>query len=122
MFNPLKIDDQVMVLRPMTCPHHMLVYKYRPRSYRELPFRVAEKAILHRYEASGGLIGLERVRQMQLIDTHVMIRPDQIESEIRHYYDVVMKTLKAFDIKIHRVDLSLHDPKDKAKYFNNPKM
>lgn len=122
MFNPLKIDEQVMVLRPMTCPHHMLVYKYRPRSYRELPFRVAEKAILHRYEASGGLIGLERVRQMQLIDTHVMIRPDQIESEIRHYYDVVMKTLKAFDIKIHRVDLSLHDPKDKAKYFNNPKM
>lgn len=122
MFNPLTIDDQVMVLRPMTCPHHMLVYKNRPRSYRELPFRIAEKAILHRYEASGGLIGLERVRQMQLIDTHVMIRPDQIESEIRHYYDVVMKTLKSFDIKIHRVDLSLHDPKDKAKYFNNPKM
>lgn len=122
MFNPLKIDDQIMVLRPMTCPHHMLVYKAKPRSYRELPFRIAEKAILHRYEASGGLIGLERVRQMQLIDTHVIIRPDQIEAEIRHYYDVVMQTLKAFDIKIHRIDLSLHDPKDKEKYFDNPKM
>ena len=122
MFSPLKIDEQTMVLRPMTCPHHMLVYKSKPRSYRELPFRIAEKAILHRYEASGGLIGLERVRQMQLIDTHVIIRPDQIESEIRHYYDVVMKTLKTFDIKIHRIDLSLHDPKDKEKYFNNPAM
>ncbi len=122
MFNPLTIDEQIMVLRPMTCPHHLLVYKHRPRSYRELPYRIAEKAILHRYEASGGLIGLERVRQMQLIDTHEIIRPDQIEHEIRHYYNVVMETLKAFDIKIHRVDLSLHDPKDKTKYFNNPKM
>lgn len=122
MFSPLKIDKDVMVLRPMTCPHHMLVYKSKPRSYRELPYRIAEKAILHRYEASGALIGLERVRNMQLIDTHVIIRPDQIESEIRHYYDVIMKCLKMFDIKLHRIDLSLHDPKDKAKYFDNPTM
>ena len=122
MFSPLKIDKEIMVLRPMTCPHHMSVYKSKPRSYRELPFRIAEKAILHRYEASGALIGLERVRNMQLIDTHVIIRPDQIESEIRHYYEVIMKCLKMFDIKIHRIDLSLHDPKDKAKYFDNPTM
>lgn len=122
MYNPLKIDNEEMVLRPMTCPHHMLVYKSKPRSYRELPFVVAEKAILHRYEASGALIGLERVRNMQLIDTHKIIRPDQIESEIRHYYQVIMEILKVFNIKIHRIDLSLHDPKDKEKYFDNPKM
>ena len=122
MYNPLKIDKEQMVLRPMTCPHHMLVYKSKPRSYRELPFVVAEKAILHRYEASGALIGLERVRNMQLIDTHKIIRPDQIETEIRHYYRVIMEVLKAFNIKIHRIDLSLHDPKDKEKYFDNPAM
>jgi len=122
MFNPLKIDNDVMVLRPMTCPHHMLVYMAKPRSYRELPFRVAEKAILHRYEASGALIGLERVRVMQLIDTHAIIRPDQIEEVIQHYYDTIMGILKAFNIKIHRIDLSLHDPKDKEKYFDNPEM
>lgn len=122
MFPPLKIDKEVMVLRPMTCPHHMLVYKSKPRSYRELPFRIAEKAILHRYEASGALIGLERVRNMQLIDTHVIIRPDQIEAEIKHYYEVILKCLNMFNIKIHRIDLSLHDPKNKEKFFNNPAM
>lgn len=122
MFNPLEIDKQLMVLRPMTCPHHMLVYKAKPHSYRELPYRIAEKAILHRYEASGALIGLERVRNMQLIDTHVIIRPDQIESEVKHCYDTIMQTLKTFDIKIHQIDLSLHDPKDKEKYFDNPEM
>ena len=122
MYNPLKIDNDQMVLRPMTCPHHMLVYKSKPRSYRDLPFPLAEKAILHRYEASGSLIGLERVRCMQLIDTHNIVRPDQIVSEIRHLYNIIMEVLHIFKIKIHRIDLSLHDPKNKQKYFDNPNL
>lgn len=122
MYNPLKIDNDQMVLRPMTCPHHMLVYKAKPRSYRDLPFSLAEKAILHRYEASGALIGLERVRCMQLIDTHNIVRSDQIVSEIRRLYDIIMEVLNVFKIKIHRIDLSLHDPKNKQKYFDNPEL
>ena len=122
MYNPLKIDNDQMVLRPMTCPHHMLVYKSKPRSYRDLPFPIAEKAILHRYEASGALIGLERVRCMQLIDTHNIVRPDQIVSEIRRLYNIIIEVLNVFKIKIHRIDLSLHDPKNKQKYFDNSKL
>jgi threonyl-tRNA synthetase len=122
MYNPLKIDNDQMVLRPMTCPHHMLVYKAKPRSYRDLPFSLAEKAILHRYEASGALIGLERVRCMQLIDTHNIVRSDQIVSEIRRLYDIIIEVLNVFKIKIHRIDLSLHDPKNKQKYFDNPEL
>ncbi len=122
MFTPISIEDEELVLRPMTCPHHLLVYKHKPKSYRELPYRVAEHAILHRYEASGALTGFERVRSMQLVDTHIVVRPDQIVDEIKRLYELIKKCHTAFNIKAHRVDLSLHDANDEEKFFNNPEM
>lgn len=122
MFSPIKVDEEEFVLRPMTCPHHMLIYLAKPHSYKELPFRLAEHAILHRYEASGALIGLERVRAMQLVDTHVVIRPDQIVSEVSHCYETIKKCTIGLGIKFCSIDLSLHDPKNKTKFFNNDKM
>lgn len=117
MFSPLQIDEDIEVLRPMTCPHHMLVYKMKPRSYRELPFSVFEDAILHRYESSGSLTGLERVRQMRLIDTHVICTNDQIKDVVARCYKIINEASNTFGIKIHSVDLSLHDKNDKEKFF-----
>jgi threonyl-tRNA synthetase len=117
MFSPVDIDGDIEILRPMTCPHHLIVYKQKPRSYRELPFRIAEKAILHRYEASGALTGLERVRQMQLIDTHIICTQEQIKDVVQKAYNIINEASNAFGIKIHSVDLSLHDKKDTNKFF-----
>ena len=100
----------------------MLIYKSKPRTYHDLPFRLAEHAILHRYEASGALLGLERVRGMQLVDTHVIITNDQILNEVLHCFNTISICLKTFGIKIHSIDLSLHDPKDKEKFFDNEKL
>lgn len=122
MFPSFKIENEELVLRPMTCPHHMLIYKSKPRTYHDLPFRLAEHAILHRYEASGALLGLERVRGMQLVDTHVIITNDQILNEVLHCFNTISICLKTFGIKIHSIDLSLHDPKDKEKFFDNEKL
>ncbi|MDE7433962.1 MAG: hypothetical protein K2M43_02425 [Mycoplasmoidaceae bacterium] len=106
----------------MTCPHHLTIYKSSPKSYRDLPYRIGELAILHRYEASGGLIGLERVRQLQLIDTHTVCSPDQVKSEIKNCYKIIKEMYATFGVKIYAIDLSLHDPKNKEKFFDNPKM
>ena len=122
MFPAIKVDEETFVLRPMTCPHHLTVYKTKKHSYKELPFRIGELAILHRYEASGGLIGLERVRQMYLIDTHVLVTPEQITSEIKRCYSIIKTALETFGIHIHSVSLSLHDPKDKEKFFDDKQM
>lgn len=122
MFSPLEIDGQMLLLRPMTCPHHMLVYKNKPHSYRELPYRIAEHAILHRYEASGALTGFERVRSMQLVDTHILITPNQIKDEIKRSYDIIQKCHEALGTSIHQIDLSLHDPKDKKKFYDDEQM
>lgn len=122
MFAPITIDNETLVLRPMTCPHHLLVYKHKLRSYRELPFRMAEHAILHRYEASGALTGLERVRAMQLVDTHTVITNNQIVSEISRAFIVITEILKGLNVTIDHIDLSLHDPNNKEKFFDNPKM
>jgi threonyl-tRNA synthetase len=83
----------------MTCPHHLLVYQFKPRSYRELPFRVFEDAILHRYESSGSLIGLERVRQLRLIDTHVVCALDQIKDAVGTAYKVIEEASKKFNLE-----------------------
>ena len=122
MFPPISIDDEKFVLRPMTCPHHMIVYLSKNRSYRDLPFRIAEHAILHRYEPTGSLIGLERVRSMQLVDTHVIISLEQIAAEIKHCYETIKECLDCFHINFHSIDLSLHDSKNKQKFFDNEKM
>lgn len=122
MFPALDVDGDIHVLRPMTCPHHLLVYQQKPRSYRELPFRIAEHAILHRYESSGSLTGLERVRSMQLIDTHIICKPDQIKSVVERCYKIINEASNNFGVKIYSVDLALHDQNNHEKFFKNESM
>lgn len=115
-------DGESLILRPMTCPHHVLVYKNEPKSYKDLPLRLSEDSILHRYEASGGLTGLERVRMMDLADIHIFARHDQIKSEIKRTYEMLKEIHSILGIEFSSVDLSLHDPKDKEKFFDNKQM
>ncbi|MGL5246243.1 MAG: aminoacyl--tRNA ligase-related protein [Mycoplasmoidaceae bacterium] len=117
-FSPILIDNEEFLLRPMACPHHILVFKSSPRSYKDLPYKMAEEAKLHRYESSGGLIGLERVRAMELFDSHVFCTIDNIESIIMELNKMVLKTMDYFNIQIDRVDLSLKSD-EKDKYFDN---
>lgn len=122
MFPALNVDGDIHVLRPMTCPHHLLIYQQKPRSYRELPFRIAEHAILHRYESSGSLTGLERVRSMQLIDTHIICTPAQIKSVVERCYKIINEASNNFGVKIYSVDLALHDKNNYEKFFQNEAM
>ncbi|WP_033160271.1 threonine--tRNA ligase [Mycoplasmoides alvi] len=122
MFPPMKLNNEMMILRPMTCPHHCLVYLSKPRSYRDLPIRLSEDSILHRYESSGALTGLERVRMMTLLDNHIFCLPDQIENEIINAYKIINEVMNTFNIKFDHVDLSLHDPKNKSKFIDDEKM
>ncbi|AHB99486.1 threonyl-tRNA synthetase [Mycoplasmoides gallisepticum S6] len=116
------LDGDKMMLRPMTCPHHCLVYLNKPRNYYDLPMRLSEDALLHRYEASGGLTGLERVRAMTLLDNHIFCRLDQIKTEILNAYQVIKEVIGTFNLKFHRIDLSLHDPNDKQSFIDNEQM
>lgn len=122
MFPVMDVDGEELVLRPMTCPHHIIVYKNELHSYRQLPIRLCEHSNLHRYEASGGLTGLERVREMVLEDTHIFCRPDQIKQEVDNCYKAIMEAHKGLGTKIWRVDLSIWDPNDKEKFHGNVKM
>lgn len=122
MFPPMKIDNEELVLRPMTCPHHILVYKSEPYSYRQLPIRLCERSNLHRYEASGGLTGLERVRSMVLEDTHIFCRMDQIKEEVHRCYEMIKQAHHDLGSTIYRVDFSLNDPSDTEKYHGNKEM
>ncbi|MBR4485762.1 hypothetical protein IKS57_00040 [bacterium] len=115
-------DGESLILRPMTCPHHVLVYKNEPKSYKDLPLRLSEDSILHRYEASGGLTGLERVRMMDLADIHIFARHDQIKTEIKRTYEMLKEIHHILGIEFSSIDLSLHDPKDKEKFFDNKQM
>ncbi len=122
MFPLMDVDGEKLVLRPMTCPHHIMVYKNDIHSYRQLPIRLCEHSNLHRYEASGGLTGLERVREMVLEDTHIFCRPDQIKQEVDVCYKAIMEAHKGFGTSIYRVDLSIWDPNDKEKFHGNVEM
>ncbi len=124
MYPPMKMDggDEELVLRPMNCPHHMMVFKDELRSYRSLPLRVAELGMMHRYEASGALIGLERVRVMTLNDAHIFCRPDQIKSEFSSVLHLIMRVYKDFGINDYQFRLSLRDPENKDKYVDNDEM
>ncbi|QGS51656.1 threonine--tRNA ligase [Spiroplasma tabanidicola] len=122
MFSPMQLPKEEMVLKPMSCPHHISVYNYKQRSYRELPLRFAEHALQHRYESSGSLTGLERVRAMELTDSHIFVRPDQVKEEFIRCFNLIQEVLSTFDIKIDYLSLSLRDPNDKHKYFNDDKM
>lgn len=121
-FPPISIDNETFMLRPMTCPHHINVYNEKPHSYKELPYCLCEDAKLHRYESSGGLIGLERVRAMELFDCHVVTQKEKIEEVIEKLDSILKSVHKKLELKIDRIDLSMHDPKDKEKYHNDSKM
>lgn len=119
MFTPMEMENEELVLRPMSCPHHMMVYKTKIRSYRDLPIRYAEEVIQHRFEASGALTGLERVRAMTLTDAHIFARPDQIKSEFANAIKMVHQVIEDFDIDVSYYSLSLRDPEDKKKYHGD---
>lgn len=123
MFPPMDMGDgEMLVLRPMNCPHHMMIYKNEMHSYRELPIRIAELGMMHRYEKSGALSGLQRVREMTLNDAHVFVRPDQIKDEFKRTLQLVMDVYKDFHISDYRFRLSYRDPADKEKYFDDDAM
>ncbi|MGL5268794.1 MAG: threonine--tRNA ligase [Spiroplasma sp.] len=122
MFSPIEKENEQLVLRPMTCPHHCIIYKSVPRSYRELPLRLSEHALLYRYETSGALTGLERVRSMELTDSHIFVRLDQIKEEFKRCYHLIDEVLKTLNIKIDYFSLSLRDSEDKEKYYNDDGM
>ncbi|PTQ86223.1 threonyl-tRNA synthetase [Trichococcus patagoniensis] len=123
MFPPMDMGDgEMLVLRPMNCPHHMMVYKNDIHSYRELPIRIAELGMMHRYEKSGALSGLQRVREMTLNDAHAFVRPDQIKDEFKRVLQLVMDVYADFQITDYRFRLSYRDPEDKVKYFDDDDM
>ncbi|WP_322923047.1 threonine--tRNA ligase [Paenibacillus campi] len=122
MFPVMAMDNEELVLRPMNCPHHMMVYKSDLRSYRDLPIRIAELGMMHRYEMSGALTGLHRVRAMTLNDAHLFVRPDQIKDEFARVIKLVQQVYKDFGISEYRFRLSYRDPQDTEKYFPNDEM
>ncbi|XID93282.1 threonine--tRNA ligase [Paenibacillaceae bacterium WGS1546] len=122
MFPKMELDNEELVLRPMNCPHHMMVYKSDMRSYRELPIRIAELGTMHRYEMSGALTGLHRVRAMTLNDAHIFCRPDQIKEEFTRVVNLIRQVYEDFGIKEYRFRLSYRDPKDTEKYWPDDEM
>lgn len=122
MFPPMALDNEELVLRPMNCPHHMMVFKSDMRSYRDLPVRIAELGMMHRYEMSGALTGLHRVRAMTLNDAHIFCRPDQIKEEFGRVVHLIQQVYADFGITDYRFRLSYRDPKDTEKYFPNDAM
>lgn len=123
MFPPMDMGDgEMLVLRPMNCPHHMMVYKNDVHSYRELPIRIAELGMMHRYEKSGALSGLQRVREMTLNDGHTFVRPDQIKDEFKRTLELMVAVYEDFNITDYRFRLSYRDPENTEKYFNDDEM
>ena len=122
MFPGMDMDNEQLVLRPMNCPHHMMIYKNSIHSYRELPIRIAELGLMHRYEMSGALAGLQRVRGMTLNDAHIFVRPDQIKDEFKRVVNLILGVYKDFNINDYSFRLSYRDPQDKEKYFDDDAM
>ena len=122
MFPMMEVDEERFVLRPMNCPHHMLVYANHIHSYRELPIRIGEFATDFRYEASGAVKGLERVRCMCQNDAHLFVRPDQIADEFKKVVALILDVYKDFGLENYSFRLSLRDPEDKEKYFDDDNM
>ncbi|MET3575967.1 threonine--tRNA ligase [Bhargavaea ullalensis] len=122
MFPPMQMDNEELVLRPMNCPHHMMVYKNGIHSYRDLPLRIAELGTMHRYEMSGALSGLQRVRGMTLNDAHLFVRPDQIKDEFKKVVELIIDVYKDFKLEDYSFRLSYRDPEDKEKYFDDDEM
>ena len=122
MFPIMKVEDEEYVLRPMNCPHHMVMYSNSLHSYKELPIRIAEIARDCRYETSGSLKGIERVRTFCQNDCHIFCTPEQIESELKGVVDLILEVYKELNITDYRFELSLRDPEDKVKYHQDDKM
>lgn len=123
MFPPMDMGDgELLVLRPMNCPHHMIIFKNEVHSYKELPIRIAELGMMHRYEKSGALSGLQRVREMTLNDAHIFVRPDQIKDEFKRTVDLLLNVYKDFNINDYKFRLSYRDPENKEKYFDDDQM
>lgn len=123
MFPTMKLDEtEEMVLRPMNCPHHMMIYNNKPHSYRELPIRIAELGTMHRYEASGAVSGLQRVRGMTLNDSHIFVRPDQIKEEFKRVVNMIQEVYEDFGFEDYTFRLSYRDPEDKEKYMDDDEM
>ena len=122
MFPVMKIDQEELVLRPMNCPHHMLIYKNKMHSYRELPIRIGELAHDFRFEDSGNVCGLERVREMCQNDAHLFVRPDQIKEEFKKVVDLILSVYKDFGFENYSFRLSLRDKNNKEKYFDDDEM
>ncbi len=122
MFPVMKMDNEEMVLRPMNCPHHMLIYKNKLHSYRDLPIRIGELAHDFRYEASGSVCGLERVREMCQNDAHLFVTPEQIQAEISEVVKLILAVYEDFGFENYSFRLSLRDKNDKHKYFDDDEM
>ena len=122
MFPSMQMDNEELFLRPMNCPHHMMIYKNQLHSYRNLPVRIAELGMMHRYEMSGALAGLQRVRGMTLNDAHIFCRPDQLKDEFKRVVELIEQVYKDFAIEDYYFRLSYRDPEDKEKYIDNDEM
>lgn len=122
MFPPMEMDNETLVMRPMNCPHHMMVYKNDIHSYRELPIRIAELGMMHRYEMSGALSGLQRVRGMTLNDAHIFVRPDQIKDEFKRVVNLILEVYKDFNLNDYSFRLSYRDPENTEKYYDDDQM
>jgi threonyl-tRNA synthetase len=122
MFPVMSMDNEDLVLRPMNCPHHMMIYKNGIHSYRNLPLRIAELGTMHRYEMSGALSGLQRVRGMTLNDAHIFVRPDQIKEEFQRVVQLIIGVYEDFNIKDYSFRVSYRDPLDTEKYFDDDDM
>ncbi|WEG13917.1 threonine--tRNA ligase [Pullulanibacillus sp. KACC 23026] len=122
MYPVMKIDNEELVLRPMNCPHHMMVYKHKLHSYRDLPVRIAELGTMYRYEMSGALAGLQRVRAMTLNDSHIFCRPEQIQEEFSNVVRLIQEVYRDFGIDDYYFRLSYRDKENKEKYVDKDEM
>ena len=122
MFPVMKMDTEEMVLRPMNCPHHMLIYKNAMHSYRDLPIKIGELAHDFRYESSGSVCGLERVREMCQNDAHIFVTPEQIKQVIGEVVNLILSVYKDFGFENYSFRLSLRDKNNKEKYFDDDEM
>ncbi|MGN1327485.1 MAG: threonine--tRNA ligase [Clostridia bacterium] len=122
MFPVMKMENEELVLRPMNCPHHMLIFKSKMRSYKDLPIRIGELAHDFRYEDSGSVCGIERVREMCQNDAHLFVRPDQIKEEVAKVVKLILDVYEDFGFENYKFRLSLRDKNDKHKYFDDDKM
>ena len=112
-------EDEEYMLKPMNCPHHCEIYAYKPRSYKDLPLRIAEFGTVFRYEKSGELHGLTRVRTFTQDDAHIFVRPDQVKAEFENNIDIILKVFKTFGFDNYEAQISLRDPEDKEKYIGS---